>query len=109
MSPAKRSPPGVTSLLLVRYRSNDYSVPTCYGHREVLVKGYVHEVVIACGSEFIARHPSSYEREAVISDPLHYLALLEQKTLDYIVPRIIPHRPRKLLETCALLASDCGF
>lgn len=29
--------------------------------------------------------------------------------LDYIEARIIPHRPRKLLKTCALLASDCGF
>ncbi len=29
--------------------------------------------------------------------------------LDYIVARIIPQRPRKLLKTCALLASDCGF
>jgi hypothetical protein len=47
----------VTSLSLVRYRGNDYSVPTEYGHRQVLVKGYVHEVVIACASEVIARHP----------------------------------------------------
>ncbi len=30
----------VTSLSLVRYRLNDYSVPTRYGHREVLVKAY---------------------------------------------------------------------
>src|ERR1017187_4192044 len=35
----------VTSLSLVRYRGNDYSVPTEYGHRQVLVKGFVHEVV----------------------------------------------------------------
>ena len=78
----------VSSLALVRYRTNDYSVPTCYGHREVLVKGCVHEVVIACGSEVIARHPRSYEHEAVIFDPLHYLALLEQKTraLDQAAP-----------------------
>lgn len=78
----------VSSLSLVRYRSNDYSVPTCYGHREVLLKGHVHEVVIACGSEVIARHPRSYEREAVLFDPLHYLALLEQKTraLDQAAP-----------------------
>ncbi len=78
----------VSSLALVRYRTNDYSVPTCYGHREVLVKGYVHEVVIACGSEVVARHPRSYEHEAVIFDPLHYLALLEQKTraLDQAAP-----------------------
>ena len=36
----------VSSLSLVRYRLNDYSVPTSYGHRDVLVRGYVHEVVI---------------------------------------------------------------
>jgi hypothetical protein len=78
----------VTSLSLVRYRGNDYSVPTEYGHRQVLVKGYVHEVVIACASEVIARHKRSYEREAVVFDPLHYLALLEQKTraLDQAAP-----------------------
>jgi hypothetical protein len=78
----------VTSLSLVRYRGNDYSVPTEYGHRQVLVKGYVHEVVIACGSEVIARHQRSYERETVVFDPLHYLALLEQKTraLDQAAP-----------------------
>src|SRR5713226_2096107 len=35
----------VSSLSLVRYRGNDYSVPTAYGHREVLIRGYVHEVV----------------------------------------------------------------
>jgi transposase len=78
----------VSSLSLVRYRTNDYSVPTEYGHRQVWVKGYVHEVVIACGSEVIARHQRSYEREAVVFDPLHYLALLEQKTraLDQAAP-----------------------
>ena len=70
----------VSSLSLVRYRANDYSVPTAYGHRDVLVKGYVHEVVIVCGCEVIARHPRSYDRETLIFDPLHYLALLEQKT-----------------------------
>ena len=47
----------VSSLSLVRYRRNDYSVPTTYGHRDVLVRGYVHEVVISCGAEVIARHP----------------------------------------------------
>jgi hypothetical protein len=80
----------VSSLALVRYRGNDYSAPTSYGHRDVLVKGYVHEVVIACGSEVIARHPRSYERAAVIFDPLHYLALIEQKTraLDQAAPLV---------------------
>jgi transposase len=78
----------VNSLSLVRYRANDYSVPTQYGHRQVWVKGYVHEVVITCSSDVIARHERSYEREAVVFDPLHYLALIEQKTraLDQAAP-----------------------
>jgi transposase len=78
----------VSSLSLVRYRANDYSVPTEYGHHDVLVKGYVHEVVIACGSEVIARHHRSYQREDMIFEPRHYLALLEQKTraLDQAAP-----------------------
>jgi len=80
----------VSSLSLVRYRGNDYSVPTAYGHREVLVRGYVHEVVIACAAEEIARHPRSYEREDFIFDPLHYLALLERKigALDQAAPLV---------------------
>jgi hypothetical protein len=72
----------------VRYRLNDYSVPTAYGHQAVLVRGYVHEVVIACGAGVIARHPRSYDREDFVFNPLHYLALLEQKTnaLDQAAP-----------------------
>jgi transposase len=78
----------VSSLSLLRYRANDYSVPTEYGHRPVLVKGYVDTVVIACGSEVIARHPRSYQREDIIFEPRHYLALLEQKigALDQAAP-----------------------
>jgi transposase len=78
----------VSSLSLVRYDRNDYSVPTAYGHREVLVRGYVDEVVIACGAEVIARHPRAYGREDFVFDPLHYLALLERKigALDQAAP-----------------------
>src|SRR4029453_4303412 len=84
----EKKPGRVSSLSLVRYRGTDYSVPTAYGHREVLVRGYVHEVVIACGAEVIARHPRSYEREDFVFNPLHYLALLEQKigALDQAAP-----------------------
>jgi hypothetical protein len=96
----------VSSMSLVRYRTNDYSVPTEYGHRDVLVKGYVHEVVIVCGSRVIARHRRSYQREDMVFDPLHYLALLEQKAraLDQAAPLVgweLPEcftRLRRLLE-----------
>ena len=78
----------VSSLSLVRYRTNDYSVPVAYGHREVWVRGYVHEVVIGCGGGIIARHPRSYERDDMVFDPIHYLPLLEQKiaALDQAAP-----------------------
>ncbi len=77
-----------SSQALVRYETNDYSVPTAYGHRQVLLKAFVWEVVISCSSEVIARHPRSYGREEMIFNPLHYLALLEQKTnaLDQAAP-----------------------
>ena len=77
-----------SSQALVRYETNDYSVPVEYGHRQVLLKAFVWEVVISCSSEVIARHPRSYDREGMIFNPLHYLALLEQKTnaLDQAAP-----------------------
>ena len=96
----------VTSLSLVRDRRNDDSVPTAYGHREVLVKGDVDEVVIVCGSDVIARHRRRDEREALVFDPLHDLALLERKTgaFDQAAPLagwVLPEeflRLRRLLE-----------
>ena len=83
-----RRPGRVTSLSLVRYKANDYSVPVAYGHREVLIRGYVDRVVIGCSGETIACHPRSYEREDLIFDPLHYLPLLERKigALDQAAP-----------------------
>ena len=45
----------VSSMSLVRYRNNDYSVPTRYGHQEVLAKGYVDRVEITCRGETIAK------------------------------------------------------
>lgn len=77
-----------SSQALVRYETNDYSVPAAYGHRQVLVKAFVWELVISCMSEVIARHRRSYGREEMIFDPLHYLSLLEQKAnaLDQAAP-----------------------
>lgn len=78
----------VNSTALVRYKSNDYSVPTRYGFQAVLVKAFVDEVVILSGAEEIARHERCYERGAFIFDPVHYLALLERKpgALDQAAP-----------------------
>lgn len=96
----------VSSLSLVRYRSNDYSVPTRYGHQEVLAKGYVDRVAISCCGETIATHERSYETGGFIYNPLHYLALLEHKSkaLDQAAPldgwplAECVHRLRRLME-----------
>jgi len=90
----------VSSQALVRYETNDYSVPTEYGHRQVLVKAFVWELVISCASEVIAQHPRSYGREEMIFNPLHYLALLEQKTnaLDQAAPLQHLQVPEEFLE-----------
>ncbi len=100
----------VSSLSLVRYRGNDYSVPTAYGHREVLVRGYVHEVVIACGSEIIARHQRSWDREDFIFNPLHYLALIEQKpnALDQAAPLASWELPQCFVTIRRLLEARMG-
>lgn len=83
-----KRPGRVTSQALVRYKNTDYSVPVAYAHRDVMVKAYVDEVVIATGSEEIARHQRSYEAGDFVFDPLHYLPLLEQKVgaLDQAAP-----------------------
>ena len=50
----------VSSRSLVGYNGNGYSVPVTYGHREVLIWGYVLEIVISCSAEVVARHRRSY-------------------------------------------------
>jgi transposase len=103
-------PTKVSSLSLVRYRLNDYSVPTKYGHRDVLVRGYVHDVVISCGAEVIARHPRSYERDDFIFDPLHYLALIEQKinALDQAAPLAGWRLPEEFMTLRRLMEARMG-
>ena len=100
----------VSSLSLVRYRTNDYSVPVAYGHRDVLVRAYVHEIVISCGSEIIARHKRSYERDDFVFNPLHYLPLLEKKTgaLDQAAPLVGWELPEEFGILRRLLESRMG-
>ena len=77
-----------TSISMVRYRSNDYSVPVAYARHDVHVRGFVHEVIIGCGNEIVARHKRSCASADMILDPLHFLPLLEQKAgaLDQAAP-----------------------
>jgi hypothetical protein len=72
----------VSSLSLVRYRTNDYSVPTKYGFRDVLAKGFVDEVAIFCDGALIARHARSYARDDFILGVLSGAAPKKPGALD---------------------------
>jgi hypothetical protein len=77
-----------SSLSLVRFDRNDYSVPVRFAHHTVVVRGYVDRVEIGHLGETIARHPRLWGKEDVCFDPVHYLALLERKpgALDHARP-----------------------
>ena len=67
------------SLSLVRFDSNDYSVPVRWAHHPIVVKGYWQEVVLCAQGQEVARHRRNWAAEQVSFEPLHYLALLERK------------------------------
>ena len=99
-----------TSISMVRYRGNDYSVPVAHAHHEVQVRGYVGEVVIGCGAEVIARHRRSYEKADMVFDPMHFLPLLEQKigALDQAAPLQGWELPKEFATLRRLLEARMG-
>lgn len=78
----------VSSLSLVRFDTNDYSVPVAFGHRRVTVRAGADTVRIECDGNVVAQHARCWERHRTIFDPIHYLALLERKpgALDFARP-----------------------
>ena len=84
VKPAKAS-----SLSLVRFDTNDYSVPTAYAHR---ARHGRRRRSTTSGSwpttSTVACHPRRWDRHQVTYDPVHYLALLERKpgALDFAAP-----------------------
>jgi transposase len=77
-----------TSLSLVRFDGNDYSVPTDHAHQAVTVVGGIDEVRLVVGGRVVARHRRCWGKEQTCFDPVHYLALLERKpgALDFARP-----------------------
>ena len=77
-----------SSLSLVRFDTNDYSVPVRWAHHPIVVKGYWPEVVLFAQGQEVARHPRIWAQEQVHFEPLHYLAVLERKpgALDHARP-----------------------
>jgi transposase len=75
----RRQSTTASSLSLVRFDDNDYSVPVAFAHHPIVAKGSCREVVLCHVGQMVARHSRIWEREQVRFEPLHYLALLETK------------------------------
>ena len=68
-----------SSLSLVRFDGNDYSVPVRWAHHPIVAKGYFDRVVLCADGQEVAQHARIWNDEQVCFEPLHYLALLETK------------------------------
>lgn len=88
-----------SSEALVRFDTNDYSVPVEHGHKPVVLKASVDRVFLYVQGREIARHARCWDREKQIFDPLHYLKLLERKpgSLDHARPLEQWRLPEELL------------
>ena len=81
----------VDSQSLVRFDTNDYSVPVKYAHRKLLVVATVEEVRLIYQDRLVARHPRCWQREQTLFEPIHYLALLERKPGGFDYARPLEH------------------
>jgi transposase len=73
---------------LVRYDTNDYSVPVSSAHHQVTIKASVSFIEVYRQDKLIAIHRRCWDRERQIFEPMHYLELLERKpgALDHARP-----------------------
>jgi hypothetical protein len=59
--------------------TNRYSVPTTYAGRSLVLQAFAFRVKVLFMNEVIAEHPRCFGHKQDVLDPLHYLALLEQR------------------------------
>jgi len=72
-------PAQASSLSLVRFDGNDYSVPTEYAHRQITVVATVNAVRLVFEDRLVAQHERCWKKQNSRFNPVHYLALLERK------------------------------
>lgn len=84
-------PASADSQSLVRFDTNDYSVPVRYAHRRLIVVATVEEVRLVYEDRLVAGHRRCWERERTFFEPIHYLALLERKPGGFDYARPLEH------------------
>ena len=78
---------------LVSFDNNRYSVPAAFAGRNVLVRGYVDRVEIACADQVVASHQRSYHRGRDVMDPYHNLPALLRKPRAFHQARAVRSYP----------------
>lgn len=81
------APAKVDKYQTVRFDNVSYSVPRSQAFQTVTVKAYVDRIAVVAAGQIVARHARSYERGAMVLDPLHYLTTLSRK------PACLDHAP----------------
>jgi transposase len=69
----------VTPNCLVMIDRNYYSVPCEYAGRHISVRKYASRIVAAVNGKAVAEHERVFDHGRHITEPLHYLSLLERK------------------------------
>jgi transposase len=86
--PSRVEPARANSLSLVRFDTNDYSVPVLHAHQPVTIRGGIDTIRIECDGKLVAEHRRDWGRHQTVFNWVHYLRLLEHKpgALDFARP-----------------------
>jgi transposase len=75
----RETPVRVSSICLVSYDSNRYSVDASAVGRTAMLRAYADRIVITCDGVVIAEHRRLFARNETNYDPWHYISVLERK------------------------------
>lgn len=77
-----------SSLSLIRYDNNDYSVPVDCAHKSIVINADWKSIKLFCNQKLVAQHERCWKKEQQIFNPVHYLRLLQSKpgSLNYSRP-----------------------
>jgi transposase len=99
-----------SSLSLVRFDCNDYSVPAVHTHKEFTVLGSIDTVSFCVDGEVVAVHRRDWGKKGRHYNPIHYLAIAERRPngLDFGAPFADWDLPPVFEVLRRRLESSCG-
>lgn len=74
-----REPARINKFAEATYKTNRYSVPSKFSHRDAIIESFHNRVRIVVDTIVIAEHERSFGRAQAVLDPLHFIDLLSFK------------------------------